>query len=238
MRLFPTALVLLLAGCGGSEPSSPNSGAPGAPGRSEAAAPADRADWPPGTVLAIDSMPVSVDEVDLASVWIERIQPQAAGRQLRRLALTNVVLPRTVAALAEPRARERARREAEARLAELASGGVPGPPNADGGIGIVAEGTWQVLGIPLWGQALDWPEDEWHLIEEPGRFVVARRLARIDQPHPTALVVRIDSFLFPYLDDEFDYEGAKDHHRMTIVDPEWREIVPELTQYQMGVHGS
>jgi len=33
---------------------------------------------------------------------------------------------------------------------------------------------------------------------------------------------------------ECDY--AKDQLELVIVDPEWRRIVPELTQYRMGVH--
>jgi len=195
-----------------------------------------RSGWPPGTVLAVDGVPIGIDEIDLASVWIERIDPKAAGPQLRRLALANVVLPRVLAEVIAPEERERARAEAEARLARLRTSGPTGPPGADGGYGVVAEGNWQVLGIPLWGQAADWPPDEWHLLEEAGRFLVARRLARADRPHPTALVLRVDSFLHPYLPETTDLEAAIDEHRLTIVDPAWREIVPERTQYRMGVH--
>jgi len=32
--------------------------------------------WPPGTVLAVDDVPIALDEVDRASVWIERIDPK------------------------------------------------------------------------------------------------------------------------------------------------------------------
>jgi hypothetical protein len=187
-------------------------------------------------VVAVDGAPLSIDEVDLASVWVERIEPEAAGRQLRRLAFANVALPRLLAELSAPAERERARAEAEARLAGLASGTAALPPRADGSVGTLAEGNWQVLGLPLWGQAIDWPADEWHLVEEPGRFVVARRLDREDHLHPTALVVRVDTFLYPYLPEGFDLEAAIDDHRLEIVDPEWREIVPERTLYRMGAH--
>jgi hypothetical protein len=187
-------------------------------------------------VLAVDGAPISIDEVDLASVWIERIDPKAASPQLRRLALANVVLPRVLAAAIAPAERERARAEAEAQFARLQRGEVQGVPDADGALGQVAEGNWQVLGIPLWGQAADWEPGAWHLFEEAGRFVVARRLARVDRPHPMALVVRVDAFFYPYLPEDADLEAAIDEHRLTIVDPRWREIVPELTQYRMGVH--
>ena len=219
------ALLAWLAACG----------AEAAPAEPEDASASARA-WPPGTVVAVDGTPLSVDEVDLASVWVERIEPEAAGRQLRRLAFANVALPRLLAEISAPAERERAHAEAEAQLALLTGGGFTGPMNADGSLGTLAEGNWQVLGIPLWGQAADWPEGEWHLVEEPGRFVVARRLDREDHLHPTALVVRVDTFLYPYLPLDFDLEAAIDDHRLTIVDPEWREIVPERTLYRMGVH--
>jgi len=235
-RPLPLLGLALLAACGAEPTSGPDSTSAG-PGRVARPDPAaERGDWPAGTVLAVDGLPISVDEIDLASVWVERIDPKAAERQLRRLALANVVLPRTLAELSAPEERARARAEAEAQLARLRAGGAKGPPGPDGGFGTVGEGNWQVLGIPLWGQATDWPADEWHLVEEPGRFVVARRLARVDLPHPTALAVRVDTFLFPYLPPELDLEAAIDEHRLTIVDPLWREIVPERTQYRMGVH--
>ena len=78
---------LPLAGC--TEGSAP---APDG----EAGGVAERA-WPEGTVLAVEDLPISVDEVDAASVWVERIDRKASPDHLRRLALTNVVLPAKVA---------------------------------------------------------------------------------------------------------------------------------------------
>jgi hypothetical protein len=231
---FPAALLALaLAACGSEAgPAAP-------PARAAAPVEPQPIDWPAGTVLAVDDRPITLDEVDLASVWIERIQPEVSGRQLRRLALTNVTLMQALAELsAEPGERQRARAEAEERLAALSAGELAGPPNPDGGLGEVAEGNWQVLGIPLWGQALDWEPDSWQLIEEPGRFVVARRLKRTDEIHPTAISLSIDAFVFPYLPEDLVLERAIDDHRLTFVDPSWREIVPEHTQYRMGVHSS
>lgn len=226
-------LALALGACGpGSDPA-------GRPAGGTAAAAAEPIDWPAGTVLAVDDRPITLDEVDLASVWIERIQPEVSGRQLRRLALTNVTLMQALAELsAEAGERERARAEAEERLAAARAGELAGPPNPDGGLGEVVEGNWQVLGIPLWGQALDWEPDTWNLIEEPGRFVVARSLKRTDEIHPTAISLRLDAFVFPYLPEDLALERAIDDHRLTFVDPSWREIVPEHTQYRMGVHSS
>lgn len=230
---WPALLALALAACGpeGGPADQPAGGVP--------AAAHEPIDWPAGTVLAVDDRPLTLDEVDLASVWIERIQPEVSGRQLRRLALTNVTLMQALAELsAAPGERQRARAEAEERLEAARAGELAGPPGPDGGLGEVAEGNWQVLGIPLWGQALDWEPDTWHLIEEPGRFVVARKLKRTDEIHPTAISLRIDAFVFPYLPADLALESTIDDHRLTFVDPSWREIVPEHTQYRMGVHSS
>jgi hypothetical protein len=213
-------LLPLLAGCGGGAP--------------EAADP----DWPEGTVVTVDDIPILLDEVDAASVWIERIDPKVTPRQLRRLALTNVSLPRAVAeAMAAPGAREEARARALEALEQLRSGTWPEPPGEDGGYGDVDEGNWQLFGIPLWGRALDLPQGEWSgPIEEPGRFLVVRVLGRTDMPHTTAIVLKLDALAFPYLPEGSSVELAMDEHRMTIVDPEWYELVPERTQYRMGVH--
>lgn len=232
--LLLAALALLpLAGCV-EEPAASASGA----ARAEAphSAPSG-ADWPVGTVVAVDDVPISLDEVDRASVWIERIQPEVAGRQLRRLALTNVSLLRALAEAIAPEERLAARSAAEAELERLRARANEAP-TPDEGLGKRVEGNWQVLGIPLWGEALDWPPGEWHLIEEPGRFVVARRVARSDQPHPAATSLEVDTVVHPYLPPELDLDAAMEDHRLTIVDPEWREIVPERTQYRMGVHAA
>jgi hypothetical protein len=211
-------IALALAGCGGAAPAVE--------------------DWPEGTVVAVDDIPILLDQVDLASVWIERIDPVASPHQLRRLALTNVSLPRAIAeAMAEPGAREEARRKALEALEQLRGGTWPDPPGEDGGYGEVDEGNWQLFGIPLWGTATDLARNEWSgPFEEPGRFVVVRVLERRDMPHTAAIVVKLDALVFSYLPDGAMIETAMDDHRMTIVDPDWFEIVPERTQYRMGVH--
>ena len=216
-------LALAAPACGDAGPQA----APEAGGR-----------WPAGTVIAVDDVPIGIDEVDEASVWVERVDPKATGRQLRRLALTNVNLPRAIAeVMAEPGARAAARKRALEALARLRDGTYPDPPGEDGGYGEVVEGSWQTFGLTVWGLAMDFPVGEWsEPIEEPGRYVLVRLLERRDQPHTAAIVLKIDALPFPYLPEEPDIEGAKDRHEMTIVDPDWYEIVPERTQYRMGVH--
>ncbi len=197
--------------------------------------------WPPGTVLAVDDLPITAEEVDSASVWIERIERMASPDHLRRLALTNVVLPCKLARLMAPQEREQALARARQTLAELRQGTAPGPTGSQGALGEHAAGTFQELGIPVWGTALDLPAGAWsEPVEDFGRFVLVRRLSTQAGAVPLAIQLEVDLFAFPYLDPalpEHSLDNAYERFRLTIVDPAWRVIVPELLQYKMGVHG-
>jgi hypothetical protein len=194
--------------------------------------------WPPGTVIAIDGEAILAEEVDLPSAWIERIEPGSSSQHLRRLALTNVVIPRRIAgAIAGDEARERARAEALATLESLASGSPEAPATA--GEPTSTEGDWLELGIVAWGTAMDLAEGRWSgVVEDVGRFVLLRRLGQDPAPIPGAIRVRLELIEFPYLAGvgRGALEQAYAQHRLEIVDPAWREIVPEHIQYKMGVH--
>lgn len=229
----PKSLILavaLLAACG--EPESPAS-------ESEVhAAPEATRSWPAGCVLAVDDVPIFEEEIDRASAWIAMIEPQAAAPQLRRLALTNVVLPRVLAGLVAPEARAEARRAAEAQLALLRGVSYTGVPDKEGALGTLLSGTWQDFGIPNWGTALELSGGSWsEVVEDTGSFAVFRVLTRETAPVARAIGFRIDLFAFPYLSDETGaglLEAAYDKHTLTIVDEAWRELVPERTQFRMG----
>jgi hypothetical protein len=96
------------------------------------------------------------------------------------------------------------------------------------------------LGIVPWGVAMDLQDGAWSgVIEEVGRFVIVKRLARIEGPVPMATQVKVDVLAFPWLPVEtlrVDVEAEHDKHKLTIVDPTWSDIVPEWIQYRMGVH--
>lgn len=199
-------------------------------------------DWPAGTVLALDDLPISAEEVDAASGWIERIERKATGDQLRRLAVTNIVLPNKVAQLLAPEARAKALAAAQATLEQLRGGTLVGPPGPEGRYGELWSGEFRVLGIPAWGTAMDLAEGAWsEPIETPGQFLLVRRLALRPAPVPMGIELDLDVLAFPYLDAAraaAEVEQAYDRVRLTIVDPAWRTLVPELLQYRMGVHGS
>jgi len=200
-----------------------------------------RRGWPEGTVLAVEDLPVTAAEVDAASIWIERIDRKASPDHLRRLALTNIVLRNKVARLLAPQARERALGEARQALARLREGSWSGPLLPGGVFGERRSGNFQRLGIPVWGSAIDLAEGEWsEPVEVPGQFLLLRRLALAPAPVPLAIEVELDVLGFPYLDPDRadgEVEAAFDRFHLTVVDPSWRPLVPELIQYRMGVHG-
>jgi len=196
--------------------------------------------WPPGTVLAVDDAPINAAEVDAISVYTERIEPQSTAPQLRRLALTNVVLPRALSRLMAPEAREKARKDADEMLASLKRGAPVQPPKPDGAVGEIVTAGFTQLGIVPWGVAMDLADGAWsEVIEEVGRFVILKRIKRIDGPVPMATQFEVDVLAFPWLPIETlraAVEQEHDKHKLTIVDPTWSDVVPELLQYRMGVH--
>jgi hypothetical protein len=193
--------------------------------------------WPQGTAVAVDDLPISIDQVDADSVFVERIEPAAAAPQLRRLALTNISLPRVLARALDPGEHARVRAEAMAAHAQLVAGRFPRPPQPDGALGDVVRGGFSELGLVVWGTAMDLAHGQWsEVVEEPGRFVLLRLLARHDAPVPMATVVEIDALVFPWIDlatAPQDIEAAFDRHELTIVDPAFESIVPELIKIRM-----
>lgn len=195
--------------------------------------------WPPGTVLAVEGMPITADEVDLASAHFQRVQASATGPQLRRLALTNFALPRAVSRLLAAEAREKAKREADDLYARLVGKITDVGPDLDPSAGAErVTGTWQELGVVPWGTALELPEGRWsEPIEDVGQWIVLRRVGTREAPVSLATEVTIEAFAFPWMPPEerlLAIESAYDSMRLEIVDPAWEEIVPEHTLYRMG----
>lgn len=193
--------------------------------------------WPAGVVLAIDEVPIYASEVDQASAAVQLVEPTASPAQLRRLALSNIVLPRALAHAMAPSERAAALKLAQDKLAELRQG-VSGPPRPDGLAGEKVEGMWTDLGLGNWYAALELPDEQWsEPLEDSGSFVLLRRLWRRDGPVPMATAIAVDALRFDWLDAAQRralLDAALDQHKLEIVDPAWREIVPELYQYRMG----
>ena len=180
---------------------------------------------------------IEAHEIDAASVYVERLEPAASPNHLRRLAFTNVVLPRHVARLLDPEAHAKAKSEARTLRDSLAAGTFTGPVRPDGTIGEVLEGGFGELGILPWGVALDLPDNEWsEPIEEVGAFIVLRRLGRTEAPVPMATTVKLEAFVFHWLPPETvkqRVDSAYDEHQLTVVDPAWADIAPAALLHRM-----
>lgn len=198
--------------------------------------------WPAGTVLVVgDKLPILATDVDAYLPALALIEPRFVEKQLVRVALTNVVLPRAIATiLAGEDARAKARKAADDALVSLRDGTWVGPAAPGSSGGTVIEGTFAQLGIVKWAQAFELQPGEWsNVVEEPGAFTVAKCLERVDGELPIQTSFRLEVVSFPYLPVDkgpLQIEAAYDVVRLRIVDPEWRTIVPELIQYRMGVH--
>ncbi len=190
--------------------------------------------------MTVGEIAIHAEEVDRASATVQLIEPAASAQQLRRLAFSNIVLPRAVARALAPQKREDALREAQEKLAVLRAGKDSTPPKSDGTIGTYVEGQFPEVGLMNWAAALELEDGVWSdPIEDAGSFVLLRRLWRRDGPVPRATVVACDALRFDWLDPDplarrGEIDRALDVQRLRILDPAWREIVPELIQYRMG----
>lgn len=198
------ALLLLLFGCSPEEPV-----VPGPPSE-------------PGAVLLVDGLSLTAGEIGPLCADILALYPEFSAVHARRLALTNEFLQRLAAQAREPQGWERARAEcanAGARLATLV-------PRSE-------EGTFAGLGVSLWSAARHLPIGEWSApVELAGRWLRLRLDERIERVDAREERLRISLFEFSYL-DPVAIEEAIDHARLTILDPEFAEAVPEAWKHRM-----
>jgi len=96
-----------------------------------------------------------------------------------------------------PEAREKARKDADEMLASLKRGAPVQPPKPDGAVGEIVTAGFTQLGIVPWGVAMDLADGAWsEVIEEVGRFVILKRIKRIDGPVPMATQFEVDVLAF------------------------------------------
>ena len=187
-------------------------------------------------MLAVEGQPILDIEVDQDSTLIYHLALESTERDLRRKALSVLTLPRTIGRVLGGDARAVVESEARAELAKLVDGSQPMPAQSwrrRGGYGDV--------GYAIWGTALETPAGSWTpLIEANGAFVAAFVHELYPYKIPAGTEVDVEVIEWPYIDGFRDeiLESARDDLKLEIIDPEWRLIVPERTQYRMGVHES
>lgn len=206
----PALLLLALLGCAPDE-------APPPPDGPESAA---------GTVLLVDGLPLTALEVAPLCADILALYPEYAPVHARRLALTNEFLPRLAARARDPQGWQRALEECERAEHELETL-VP----------LTAEGTFHGLGLALWSAARHLPDGQWSPpVETAGRWLRLRVDERVTALDPREERLRVSVLEFPYLDTDGDpmaLEAAVDQARLTIIDPDFGEAVPEDWKYRM-----
>lgn len=203
------ALLFLVLGCAPEEPAVP--------------LPAP----PPGTVLQVDGLALSADEVAPVCADVLALYPEYSKVHARRLALTNVFLPRLAARARDPEGWQSARTECERAADHL---DVLDPRSE--------EGAFHGLGLPLWSAARHLPVGEWSdPVELAGRWLRLRLDERIERVDPREERLRVSVLEFPFLDEKA-VEEAIDRARLVIVDAEFDEAVPEAWKHRMRGHHS
>ncbi len=194
--------------------------------------------WPADTVVTIDGVAITAAEVDAEIEPFLVFEPRSTDAHARRLAFTHVVLPRAVARLRGGAESYESARERAAGVAAYVAANGEAPPEAPGEFSTY--GGPRQVGWATWQSAFELEPGQWsELVAATYDFRVVRLIRREDGPTPANLVVELAVVSFPFVPEDFSSGSAEVHypeHRMTIVDPAWRAIVPEWIQYEMHVH--
>jgi len=203
-----------------------------APGGAEPPVPEDSTSWPPDTVIAVNDVAIRAADVAPWAGAVALLYPEYTRVHCRRLALTNVLLPR--AAAREYFAESRVAAE---RRCVAAFDGIDELDEPES-----VEGTWRQLGLEMWSFARQLPAGEWSAPSElSGRWVLVRleEIVPGRVPQEEKLVLRW--LEFPYVDPtavDSELRAAIDASRLVVVDPAWDETIPENWKHRMrGLKG-
>ncbi|MCY2959327.1 MAG: hypothetical protein NTY35_04105 [Planctomycetota bacterium] len=202
--------------------------------------PAAAREFPPGTVLALNATPIRAEDVDAVASIIARVEPQNTLPHLRRIALTNVILPLVAARqVAGPEKRAASLALASAWRAALVRGETP-PAPVTAPLEEVTQGGFGMVGLEVWNWALDCPVGAWsEPIETVGAWRVAHLLERSAGLRPTDVVLKVDLRTFVWDPSESfreDVEAHLDRSKLEFLDEVWRDFVP--TTWQRRLRGS
>ena len=219
-----------LAGCGDPEPPDTPPGA-----LREEQAEAAR-EWPEGTVLAVDDLPIRAEDVRVIADSVAEIYPGDVEAQHLRLSLTNHVLESFAVSSRDRVERERVLEECRRVKAALDAGEEPpGMHELNGGP--------VAMGLGLWALARNREPGVWsEPIEVVGRWVLVRLEERITPEDTRREWVKVSLYSLPYVNTSYRAEldvttsiaEAVDGARLEIVDPDWNHYVPAQWKHRMG----
>jgi len=200
-------------------------------------APAAAQAWPTGTVLVLNGDPILETEVDALASIVARIEPHHTLPHLRRIAVTNIVLPLLGARqVAGPERRAAALERARAWRDALAAGTTP-PAPVTPPVEEDVEGGFGILGMEVWDWALDAPIGAWSQpIELPGAWRVTQLLERKPALRPADVRLKAKVLTFPWVEGDTlraEVDAHLDRSKLEFVDATWRDVVPTLWQRRL-----
>jgi hypothetical protein len=192
--------------------------------------------WPQGTVLALNDTPISADDVDDAAAIIARVEPDHALPYFRRVALTNIVLPKVAGIqLAGTERHAAARALVETCKREIDATG--DAKEHEGVLRHALEGDFNTVGLEAWNHGLDAEIGRW---SDPIETVGAFQLVRVDARTQASVARKVDLKLsvitVPYVDSEnprSPIEAHIDRSTLEFVDDAWRDVVPESWKHRL-----
>jgi len=205
-----------------------------APASDSEPSPVDTTSHDPDVKFLVGEVEIRGTEVQALADAVQAIHPEYAANHCRRIALGNTLLPRAAMASYWPEAREAARTASLQALEEVRAAG-PLPP-ADSA---VHSGIYADLGLDLWAFARALEPNEWSgPFESEGIFYLVRLLQVSPGPKPPGTeLLSIELQPFPYAPATANAntrDEAISAATLTILDPEWRDLVPESYRYRMG----
>ncbi|MDF1800977.1 MAG: hypothetical protein P1V81_17545 [Planctomycetota bacterium] len=182
----------------------------------------------------MDGLPLFEADIDRIGTWIALIKPADTQPALRRQALTHTLLERAVLASRYAAEREATRSTALELLARLAT-----DPTAPEGIesGTVS-GTWDDLGLVVWGETRELETDSWSgPFEDAGRWLLLRRTDHTPGIAPGADLYQVELISLPFVPSDFsraDVEATIDDALLTVIDPAFGDLVPAHWRLRMN----
>ncbi len=195
---------------------------------------APEVEWPEGTILVIDGVPIFQQEIDELIEALRLMDPDKTLPQLQRYALTNVALPRVVGMQLDTRHREVVMDQAERLHTTLLAGGEPGEGQPE--MRVFEQGWWKDAGIDVWAKARNMEAGEWTVHESVGSFLIFRLREKPPEPWGRRTAMPIEMYILPYLPQEDPkalLEDGIDFMNMEILDPKWRTLVPQHYKNRM-----